>query len=167
MLDCIENLKNSLVICVMSEELKRADTLLRVVARVLDILILAAAWELLPKAGFAAGIVYILIGDGLLEGRSIGKKIIGLQVISLTSKMPCSIRESIFRNLPLAIAFIALKVPYVGWIVAMAICAIELLLIVASSDGMRAGDMLANTSVVVRSGTGKEKDRIEEIAPCS
>ncbi|MGW8179353.1 MAG: RDD family protein, partial [bacterium] len=143
----------------MSEELKRADTLLRVVARVLDILILAAAWELLPKAGFAAGIVYILIGDGLLEGRSIGKKIIGLQVISLTTKTPCSIRESIFRNLPLAIGFIALKVPYVGWIVALAICVIEFLLIVAGSDGMRAGDMLANNAVVVRRGIDKDKER--------
>ncbi|MGE5893306.1 MAG: RDD family protein [bacterium] len=151
----------------MSEELRRADTLLRIVARVIDILIVTSVWELLPKAGFAAGVLYTLIGDGLLDGRSIGKKIIGLQVISLTSKTPCSVKDSIFRNLPFALALITLKIPYVGWFIAAAICVIELILVLAGTDGMRAGDMLANTTVVMRSDKEKEKEQVKGVAPCS
>ncbi len=67
----------------MPEELKKADVLLRAVAKALDLLLIAAVWELLPKAGFYAGIFYILVSDGLFSGRSIAKKVIGLQVISL------------------------------------------------------------------------------------
>jgi len=148
----------------MSEELEKADALLRIVAKVLDILLIASVVELLPKAGFAAGIVYILISDGLLEGRSIGKKIVGLQVISLKSKKPCSIKDSIFRNLPFAFAILVLKIPYVGWIVSLAVVLVETILLFAGTDGMRAGDMLASTTVVVRAGKGDKKEEAKGFA---
>lgn len=142
----------------MSEELEKADALLRIVAKVLDALLIAAVMELLPKAGFAAGIVYILISDGLFEGRSIGKKIIGLQVISLKSKKHCSIKDSIFRNIPFAFAIVVMKIPFIGWILAIAVMLVELVLLFAGTDGMRAGDMLANTTVVVRSSKGDKEE---------
>ena len=66
----------------MSEEFKRAGLLLRTVAKILDFIIIAAAAEVLPKAGFYAGLAYLLIGDGLFDGRSLGKKIVGLRVVS-------------------------------------------------------------------------------------
>ena len=141
----------------MPEELKKADVLLRVVSKALDILLIAAAWELLPRAGFFAGIFYILVSDGLLSGRSLGKKVIGLQVISLKTKMPCSMRGSILRNLPFAIGLLSLKIPLFGWIVLGAICLLEIILIIGSADGVRLGDMLAQTTVVARDEKTEEK----------
>jgi len=141
----------------MPEELKRADILLRAVAKVFDLLLIAAAWELLPRAGFYAAVFYILISDGLFNGRSIAKRIIGLQVISLRSKSPCSMRDSIIRNLPFALGMVALKVPLVGWIVFGAVCLLELVMIIGSEDSVRIGDMLAGTVVVARDSGTEEK----------
>ncbi len=141
----------------MSEELKKADVLLRAVSKVLDLLLIAAVWELLPRAGFYAGVFYILVSDGLFSGRSIAKKIIGLQVISLKSKLPGTMKDSIIRNLPLAAGLIALKVPLIGWIIFCAVCLIELILITGSEDSVRIGDMLANTVVVSRDNKTEEE----------
>ena len=82
----------------MSEEPQRAGLLLRTVARAIDFVIIAAAVEVVPKAGFFAGLIYLLIGDGLLNGRSLGKKLIGIQVVSVDTFTPCTFRESIMRN---------------------------------------------------------------------
>lgn len=147
----------------MTEELKRADVLLRAVSKVLDILLIAAVWELLPKAGFYAGVFYILVSDGLFVGRSIAKKIIGLQVISLKTKMPCTMKDSILRNLPLALGIIALKIPLIGWIIFCAIYLVELILIMGSEDSVRIGDMLANTVVVSRDNK-TEAEQVEKLA---
>jgi len=59
----------------MSEEFKTAGLLLRTVAKILDFIIIAAAVEVIPKAGFFAGIAYLLIGDGFFDGRSLGKNL--------------------------------------------------------------------------------------------
>lgn len=141
----------------MPEELKKADILLRAVAKALDLLLIAAVWEILPKAGFYAGIFYILVSDGLFSGRSVAKKIIGLQVISLKTKSPCTMRDSIIRNLPIAAGIILIKVPLIGWIIFAAICILELVLITGSEDSVRIGDMLANTTVVARDDKTEEK----------
>ncbi len=66
----------------MSGDVKRGSLLLRAIAKTLDFIIIAAAAEVIPKAGFFAGLAYLLIGDGLFDGRSVGKKIIGLRVVS-------------------------------------------------------------------------------------
>ena len=145
----------------MSEELKKADVLLRAVAKALDLLLIAAVWELLPKAGFYAGIFYILVSDGLFSGRSVAKKVIGLQVISLKTKSPCTMRDSIIRNLPIAAGIILIKVPLIGWILFAAICILELVLITGSEDSVRIGDMLANTTVVARDDKTEEKQMNE------
>lgn len=141
----------------MPEELKKADILLRAVSKALDLLLIAAVWEILPKAGFYAGIFYILVSDGLFSGRSVAKKIIGLQVISLKTKSPCTMRDSIIRNLPIAAGIILIKVPLIGWIIFAAICILELVLITGSEDSVRIGDMLANTTVVARDDKTEEK----------
>ncbi|HYA32069.1 MAG TPA: hypothetical protein VED67_04855, partial [Thermodesulfovibrionales bacterium] len=79
-------MKNHDAICyysVMSDEVKRAGLLLRAFAKALDFILIAAAAEIVPKAGFFAGLAYILIGDGLFDGRSIGKLLMGLRVVSV------------------------------------------------------------------------------------
>src|SRR4030042_1424814 len=100
----------------MSEEFKRAGLLLRTVAKILDFIIIAAAIEVIPKAGFFAGIAYLLIGDGLFDGRSLGKKLIGLRVVSADTNTPCTFRDSILRNSTFGIGFLFYKMIWFGWI---------------------------------------------------
>jgi uncharacterized RDD family membrane protein YckC len=132
----------------MSEEFKRAGLLLRTVAKLLDLIIIAAVVEILPKAGFFAGLAYILIGDGLFDGRSLGKRVIGLKVVSAESYKPCTFRDSILRNSIFGIGFLFYKMLWFGWIFFIIIAVFEYLILLGSKDGMRLGDEIAKTIVV-------------------
>lgn len=132
----------------MSDELKRASLLLRIVAKVLDFILIAAVAEVAPKAGFYAGLLYLLISDGLFDGRSVGKLLIGLRVVSITGDEPCSMKESIVRNAPLGAGLLLYKLPWIGWIFIILVSLVEFLILLGSKNGMRLGDELAKTSVV-------------------
>jgi uncharacterized RDD family membrane protein YckC len=132
----------------MSEEFERAPLLLRTIAKILDVIIIAAAAEIVPKAGFFAGLAYLLIGDGLFEGRSLGKKLIGLRVVTAYTNTPCTFRDSILRNSTLAIGFFFYKVLGFGWIFLVLIAVFELIILIGSRDGMRFGDEIAKTIVI-------------------
>ena len=132
----------------MSEEPQRAGLLLRTVARVIDFVIIAAAVEVVPKAGFFAGLVYLLIGDGLLNGRSLGKKLIGIQVVSIDTFKPCTFRESIIRNCLFGIGFLFYKMLWFGWIFIALISIFEFLILLGSKSKMRIGDEIAKTTVI-------------------
>ena len=67
----------------MSEEQRRAGLLLRAAAKILDLILIAAVIEVVPRAGFLAGLAYLLLGDGMLDGRSLGKMLIRLKVVSI------------------------------------------------------------------------------------
>lgn len=143
----------------MSDEVKRAGLLLRAFAKALDFILIAAAAEIVPKAGFFAGLAYMLIGDGLFDGRSIGKLLIGLRVVSATAGEPCSMKESIMRNAPLGAGLLLFKLPWIGWIFLVVICVVEFLILLGSKNGMRLGDELAGTTVIekVRRDVSLEK----------
>ncbi|MFA5847110.1 MAG: RDD family protein [Thermodesulfovibrionales bacterium] len=132
----------------MSEEAKRAGLLLRGVAKAIDFIIVAAAAEIIPRAGFFAGLAYLFISDGLFEGRSLGKRLIGLRVISTTTGKICSVRDSILRNLVLCIGVLLWKIPLVGWIFMVLILAFEFIMLLGSKEGMRLGDEIAKTTVI-------------------
>jgi uncharacterized RDD family membrane protein YckC len=132
----------------MSEEFKRAGLLLRTVAKILDFIIIAAAVEIVPKAGFFAGLVYLLIGDGLFDGRSLGKKLIGLRVVSVDTNTPCTFRDSILRNSIFGIGLLFYKIPWFGWILTAVISVLEFIILLGSRDGMRFGDEIAKTVVI-------------------
>jgi uncharacterized RDD family membrane protein YckC len=132
----------------MSEELKRAGLLLRTVAKILDFIIIAAAVEVIPRAGFFAGLAYLLIGDGLFDGRSLGKKLIGIKVVSADTNTPCTFRDSILRNSTLGIGFLFYKVLWLGWILIILISAVEFIILLGSKDGKRFGDEIAKTVVI-------------------
>ena len=136
----------------MSDELKRASLLLRIFAKVLDFILIAAAAEMVPRAGFYAGLLYLLISDGLFDGRSVGKLLIGLRVVSIPGNEPCSMKESILRNAPLGAGLLLYKLPWIGWIFILLVSLAEFLILLGSKNGMRLGDELAKTTVV-------EKDR--------
>ncbi len=132
----------------MSEEFKRAGLLVRTVAKILDFILIAAAMEIVPKAGFFAGLAYLLIGDGLFDGRSLGKKLIGLRVISAEIHKPCTFRDSILRNSTFGIGFIFYKMLWFGWIFIVIVSIFEFVIMLGSADRMRIGDEIAKTIVI-------------------
>ena len=141
------------------QDFTKADFLSRVIAKTIDFIIIVALYEIIPKVGFFAGVTYLLIADGLFQGRSAGKRLIGLRVIVRDrpeAAEACEYKESIYRNFPFAVGFILygiLKaIPLIGWIIAfvivIGILLFESLVILGSEEGMRLGDELAKTRVV-------------------
>lgn len=134
----------------------KTEILSRVSARTIDLIIVAAFLELVPRAGFFAGITYLLIADGLFGGRSIGKKLIGIKVVLIESGKACGYKESIFRNFIFAIGLLLCgilnDVPLLGGlfiiIVPVLILLFEGLILLGSENGMRVGDEFAKTRVI-------------------
>ncbi len=132
----------------------KANVLHRFIAKFLDFLIVAAFAKLIPPIGFFTGVAYLLIADGLWEGQSVGKRIIGLQTIKVSASGggggAGSFQESIIRNVPLAMGWIAGVIPYVGWLLVGGVLVLEALLIIGHDRGLRIGDEIAQTQVVDR-----------------
>lgn len=126
----------------------RAHILNRMIARLVDGLLVAAVAKLAPPVGWLGGLTYLLIADGFSGGRSVGKRLIGLQTISPRSRDASGFRESILRNLPLGLAYILYSIPYVGWLLACGVIAFEALLILGNDQGLRLGDEIAHTQVL-------------------
>jgi len=137
-------------------ELEKASFPGRMIARTIDLAIVVALYEIIPAIGFFAGLTYLLLSDGLFEGKSIGKNLTGLKVVDRDNREPCGYKESVFRNFPFAAAFIIFGmfkvIPLLGWLISFAVIVgiliFESLVIVGSENGMRLGDELANTWVV-------------------
>jgi uncharacterized RDD family membrane protein YckC len=102
---------------------------------------------LAPPYGFWIALWYVLVADGF-SGRSIGKRLIGLQVWAPELHAPAGFKDSIIRNVPLAVGYFAFQIPYVGWLGTAAILGIEALLMIGNERGLRIGDELAHTQVV-------------------
>ncbi len=140
----------------------RADVIERFMAKFIDVLIVLAFMAFPTIAGDLAGAVYILISDGLMSGRSIGKRIIGLRVVKQAdNSVACDIRSSIIRNAEFAciiVLYIVLGwIPYLGkavvFILAVALAGAEMFLIYTDErSGMRFGDRVADTVVVSEKG---------------
>ena len=126
----------------------KAHVLNRFIAKLIDLFIVVAADEIAPPVGFLSGLAYILIADGFAGGRSIGKRLVGLQTMRLDSREPAGFRESIIRNLPCGAAQVLFAVPYIGWIGSVAILSFEGLLIIGNEQGWRVGDEVARTQVL-------------------
>jgi len=141
------------------EELEKAEHLERIVARMIDFIIVVALLEIVPRVGYFAGLAYLLIADGLFEGRSVGKMLIGIKVVFsniLDTPRACGFKESIFRNLPFAAGYILYGIfngiPLIGWLLSFAVITLipvfEFLVMTGSETGMRLGDEIAKTRVV-------------------
>jgi uncharacterized RDD family membrane protein YckC len=144
----LEKKVNHLIVLKMPEDGVKASLLLRTIAKALDFIIIAAAAKAIPQVGYLAGFVYLLISDGLFDGRSIGKKILRLRVVSLSTETPATFRDSILRNTTVAAAMLLYMVPLAGWLFVILILALEFILMLGNRDGMRLGDDIANTKVI-------------------
>lgn len=130
--------------------MQKADLTTRAVAGLVDLLLIIGLTRLPDVFGFAAAAGYLLIRDGLFNRQSIGKKLIGLQVTSAEDPgYAITYRESIIRNAPLVIAYLLFLVPYAGWILGPLALCVEGLTALGDNTGMRIGDMLARTYVVL------------------
>ena len=141
--------------------MKRAGLIDRVIAKGIDLFIVMVVAVLLPRyLGPLIGFGYSLIADGGLsllrlkgfDGQSIGKKVIGLQVRSLMTRKPITIKESILRNIPVGIVTFFAIIPVWGWIflvlVGFPLCAMEIYLMQRTHSGHRLGDIMADTDVI-------------------
>ena len=129
--------------------MQKTDLTTRIVAGFIDLLIILGLTRLPDVIGFLSASGYLLIRDGLFERQSVGKKLIGLRVISSDDpELVITFRESIIRNVPLVLAYILFLIPYAGWVVGPVAFGIECLTALGNERGMRIGDMLARTCVI-------------------
>jgi uncharacterized RDD family membrane protein YckC len=124
----------------------------RLLAKFLDLLVVAAFASLPTWVGDAAGLTYALVADGLGEGQSLGKRIVGLRVLG-EGGLPCTFLQSLQRNLTVALAVVLLlqRVPFVWPLFAaggLLLLAFEAFLAATDDEGYRLGDHLASTRIV-------------------
>ncbi|HYH81728.1 MAG TPA: RDD family protein [Longimicrobium sp.] len=130
----------------------------RFVAYFIDAVILAVIAMLpgiLGIIGAAAAIAGWLMRDTLLDGRSPGKKIMGLQAVNAAGQ-PVTLNESVIRNAPFVIGAIGSLISHftvIGAIIALPIslvaAAVALLEgVMVLTGNVRFGDRFANTHVV-------------------
>lgn len=139
------------------EGFPKAGLLERFLAKFIDFLIMGALFAFPTAVGPLAGTTYILISDGLNGGQSIGKKIIGLKVISAREfESHSDFKMSIMRNsvfaFPVLWHYIIGWIPYLGAVLTFlgwaTVMGIEIALIYADEFGARFGDRIAGTYVV-------------------
>lgn len=129
--------------------MQKADLTSRAIAGFVDLLIVIGLARLPDVLGFLSASGYILFRDGLFQGRSFGKRLIGISVSYAEDEGRWVVyRESIIRNVPLVTAYILFLIPYAGWILGPAALGVECLVTLGDDRGMRIGDMLAKTWVV-------------------
>jgi uncharacterized RDD family membrane protein YckC len=107
---------------------------------------------LIPVVGGIAGFLYFLLRDGLLEGSSLGKKLLKLKAVEVESGKSATYSDSVKRNLIFAVPSLLLVVPFLGFVVYLAVASvvgiIEIIAVLTDQNGRRFGDRLANTKVV-------------------
>lgn len=138
---------------------QKAEVFTRILAFMIDVLI---AWLpfFIPVIGGVFGSLYLLFKDALMyqitrkdewKNRSIGKKIMNLEIESLDNKV-IDLTISAKRNLPLTIGNFIAIVPVIGWVIgpitALILAAVELIIFLTNEDNRRLGDMWANTKVI-------------------
>ena len=88
----------------------------RMIAKAIDFFIVLILSMLFYPFGLLLAMFYIGISDSINGGQSVGKKLMGFSVISLEDGKPCSIKQSIIRNLPMLIPMGFAIIPLWGWI---------------------------------------------------
>ena len=134
----------------------------RYLAKFIDLLLVLALAKLDRVFGFIApliGVTYILISDGLFQGRSLGKKLVGLQVvIERDGLLPCNFKHSTLRNLPIGVVALFLVIPFWGWVLfftlGLVILGVEAYQIYQDPSGLRLGDLIAETRVLEKKNPG-------------
>ena len=138
--------------------MEKAQVSFRVLAKFIDLLLgVFLAIILRYPLGPLVGFLYTLLGDALVfspfYGQSLGKKLVGLRVIDLTTgKSTLHWRQSFLRNLPIGVVTFFGMIPFWGWLVAIflgfPLITLEIYFMAKNTKGQRFGDILARTQVI-------------------
>ncbi len=135
----------------------KADLTLRGLARLIDLSLAFAVANFAREAGPPLAALYLLLADGLMQGQSIGKRILGVRTMVLPARgglrgAPAGYRESVLRNAPFALLGLFYGLTLVGWfllfVVGLPIVAFEAYMVFSDRLGIRIGDIFADTQVV-------------------
>lgn len=133
----------------------KATFLERASAKFIDMAFALILAGVLSPIGPVTGLVYILIADGLMEGRSVGKLLVGIKVIDQDTNTACSIYKSILRNIPFGFAVLMFIIPVIGLFLfiflGLSVIGAETYFLYTDMESMRIGDTLAGTVVVKKS----------------
>lgn len=127
----------------------KTDLVRRAFAFIIDMAIMYLV-GLIPIIGAIIGFAYMLLKDGLLDGQSVGKKLLDLKVV--TDHGVATYRDSVRRNLIFAIPSLFMLIPFVGQLVTgileVIICVAEMVKVLNDPEGKRYGDIWAGTKVM-------------------
>lgn len=135
----------------------RVSLVSRVIAKLIDIAIVMLLAAVLPHpVGPLLGFLYSLVCDGMrfwvFDAQSVGKKLMGLKVVSLSRGGPATIKDSVLRNAPVGVATFFAIIPIWGWLIlgliGLPLMAMEIYLMITVETGHRLGDVMGDTEVV-------------------
>ena len=128
----------------------------RLLAKAIDLFIVLILSIFFYPVGIILSFIYMGIADSLQNGQSVGKRFMGMSVISLEDGSPCSVKQSFIRNLPILIPLLFAIVPFWGWIISIVVglplVSLEVYLIYKLDSGHRLGDVMADTTVMANDG---------------
>lgn len=126
---------------------------LRALARAVDVAISWALYLAGERVGPQLALLYILFADGILQGQSPGKRLFGIKAVHLPTRTAARSRDSVLRNAPFGLVIIlAMMPPPLGLdafvVGAVVIGGIEAWKVIRDPQGLRLGDVWAQTQVV-------------------
>ena len=143
------------------KEFPKANLGRRFVAAVIDGVIAGILSSIIPFVGFILGAAYTLTKDAIIfellknndfRNKSIGKKLMNLEVALVEGEGHVDWMISVRRNIPLAIGTVIMVIPIIGWVVGAIVAAvlgiIEIIFVLTQPDGRRLGDKFGQTQVV-------------------
>ena len=118
----------------------KADVMRRLFAATIDGLMVVTMgffyWNSESVSFLVVGALYLLLRDAV-KGQSLGKALMGLVVISIETGRPCTVRDSVWRN-------VLFLVPGVNVVAIF----LEPITIARDPQGQRLGDRVAQTQVI-------------------
>ncbi len=115
---------------------------------VLILYLIASAFS--HTLGLLLSLALCAFQDGMGVGQSIGKRMMGLQVLEEPNGLACSFWASFIRNIPFMLLMLTCAISgirFLAVVVAIPIVILETYLLVSLDTGVRLGDVLANTKV--------------------
>lgn len=131
----------------VASSLQKANPWRRVMADFIDRWLPCPFFSYLFPLWVLVVIGYALLSDGLMGGKSVGKRLLGLRTICWDTLEPCDYVRSSLRNLPYALG----QVAYTSLLLfplAFAYDLLELLFVLFDAEGRRLGDRIGGTKVV-------------------